>query len=142
MGVCRSVLRILTRFQTKQCHFPHPFSDQNSKIHTRFQTWPLGRNYVIMTYIIAQTKHFFKCISNSHISTSFLYSFGIETKNIPSKPDCGACEFASKLSSRLFSLPLTAPGSFFSTFTDLKDVIQPKVEETEVSEAHDERKGK
>ena len=23
--------------------------DQNFKIHTRFQTWPLGRNYVIIT---------------------------------------------------------------------------------------------
>ena len=42
-------LQILTRFQTKKCHFPHSFSDQTSKIHTRFQTWPLGRNYVIIT---------------------------------------------------------------------------------------------
>ena len=49
VGVCRLVLRILTRFQTKKCNFPHPFSDQTSKIHTRFQTWPLGRNYVIIT---------------------------------------------------------------------------------------------
>ena len=73
--VCRSVLRILTLFQTKQRHFPHPFSDQTSKIHTRFQTWPLGRNYIIMAYIIAQTKNFFKCISNSHISTSFLFTW-------------------------------------------------------------------
>ena len=43
------VLQILTWFQTKKCIFPHPFSDQTSKIHTRFQTWPLGRNYVIIT---------------------------------------------------------------------------------------------
>ena len=41
-GVC------LTLFQTKKCHFPHLFSDQTSKIHTRFQTLPLGRNYVII----------------------------------------------------------------------------------------------
>ena len=47
VGVCRPVLQILTLFQTKKCNFPHPFSDQTSKIHTRFQTWPLGRNYVI-----------------------------------------------------------------------------------------------
>ena len=46
---CLPVLQILTRFQTKKCHFPHPFSDQTSKIHTRLQTWPLGRNYVIIT---------------------------------------------------------------------------------------------
>jgi len=29
---------IQTQFQTKKCHFPHPFSDLASKIHTRFQT--------------------------------------------------------------------------------------------------------
>ena len=34
---------------TKKCIFPHPFSDQTSKINTRFQTWPLARNYVIIT---------------------------------------------------------------------------------------------
>ena len=36
-------------FQTKNCNFPHLFSDQSSKIHAHFQTWPLGRNYVIIT---------------------------------------------------------------------------------------------
>ena len=40
-GVCRPVPRILTLFQTKNCHFPHPFSDQISKIHTNFQTWSI-----------------------------------------------------------------------------------------------------
>ena len=35
------VLRILTLLQTKKCHFPHPFSDQISKIHTNFQTWSI-----------------------------------------------------------------------------------------------------
>ena len=49
VGVCCPVLQILTWFQTKKCNFPHPFSDQTSIIHTRFQTWPLGRNYVIIT---------------------------------------------------------------------------------------------
>ena len=39
--VCRPVLQILTRFQTKKCHFPHPFSDQISKIHTNYQTWSI-----------------------------------------------------------------------------------------------------
>ena len=33
----------------KKCPFPHSFSDQTSKIHTRFQTCPSGRNYVIFT---------------------------------------------------------------------------------------------
>ena len=27
VGMCRPVLQILTLFQTKKCHFPHPFSD-------------------------------------------------------------------------------------------------------------------
>ena len=49
VGVCRAVPQMLTLFQTKNCHFSHPFSDQTSKIQTRFQIWPLGRNYVIIT---------------------------------------------------------------------------------------------
>ena len=48
LGVCHPVLLIPTLFQTKKCHFPEPFSDQTSKIHTRFQTWPLGRNCVFL----------------------------------------------------------------------------------------------
>ena len=59
---CCLVLQILTLFQTKKFNFQHPFSDQ---------TWPLGKNYVIITYIRAQTKKFLKSISNSHISLSF-----------------------------------------------------------------------
>ena len=59
-------------FRPKKCNFPHPFSDKTSKIHTRFQIWPLGRNYVMITQIRAQTKKLFKSISNSHISLSFL----------------------------------------------------------------------
>ena len=39
VGVCRPVLQILTLFQTKKWHFPHPFSDLAFKIHTHFQTW-------------------------------------------------------------------------------------------------------
>ena len=33
----------------QKCYFQHSFSDQTSKIQTRFQTWPVGRNYVIIT---------------------------------------------------------------------------------------------
>ena len=32
VGVCRPVVQILTLFQIKTCNFPHPFSDQTSKI--------------------------------------------------------------------------------------------------------------
>ena len=31
VGVCHPVLHILALFQTKECHFPHQFSDQTSK---------------------------------------------------------------------------------------------------------------
>ena len=57
VGVCHPVLQIQTLFQTKKYNFPHPFSDQTSKIHTRFQTWPLGRNYVLITRIRTQSKN-------------------------------------------------------------------------------------
>ena len=40
VGLCRPILQILTLFQTKKCHFPHPFSDQISKLHTHLWTWP------------------------------------------------------------------------------------------------------
>ena len=81
-GCARLVLQILTRFQTKKCNFPHPFSDQTSKIHIRFQTWPLGRNYVIITKIRAQTKQFFKSIFNSHIFLSFLLIWNSNDKDV------------------------------------------------------------
>ena len=33
----------------QKCHFRLTFLDQTTKIHTYFQTWPVGRNYVIIT---------------------------------------------------------------------------------------------
>jgi len=33
VGVCRPVLQIHTPFQIKKLNFPHPFSEQTSKIH-------------------------------------------------------------------------------------------------------------
>ena len=65
VGLCRPVLQILTLFQAKKCQFPHSFSVQISKIHSRFQTWPLGLDW-------SANKKFFKTISNSHIFLSFL----------------------------------------------------------------------
>ena len=44
------------------------FRPKNVIFHTRFQTRPVGRNYFIITWIRAQTKKFFKSISNSHVS--------------------------------------------------------------------------
>ena len=100
----------------QKCHFPHPFSDQISKIHTHFRTWhnlacsrlsdswgdsPVFSRFIFVfalsqfsgpNYLGAwnrlglirqklchhyqvrvETKKFSKCISNSHISISFLF---------------------------------------------------------------------
>ena len=48
------------------------FRPKSVIVRTRFQTCPLGGNYIIITQIGAQTNEFFKSISNSHISLSFL----------------------------------------------------------------------
>ena len=73
-GVCKpgnSWWGFAARFSTD----PDPISGQKNVIfHTCFQTWPLGQ-------IRAQTKNFFKCISNSHQFLLRPYSFGIETIN-------------------------------------------------------------
>ena len=82
VGVCHLVLQILTLFQTKKYHFLNPFSDLTSKIHTHFQTSRLGRSYVVITQIRAQTKNFFKCISNSLISSSFLFIWNCNDKYV------------------------------------------------------------
>ena len=76
VGVCLPVLQIHTQFQTKKCHFPHPFSDQTSKIHTRFQTWPLGRNYVIIPRLQCKQKNY----SNPFRILIFLFLSHLELK--------------------------------------------------------------
>ena len=78
-GGRQPVLQILTLLQTKTCNFPHLFSDQTSKIYTRFQTWPLGRNYAFHYLDRKQNNS-----SNSFRMRIFLfltYSFGIKTIN-------------------------------------------------------------
>ena len=47
LGVCRLVFLNPDPISDQKVSFPHSFSDLTSKIHTRFQTWPLVRNYVI-----------------------------------------------------------------------------------------------
>ena len=50
--VCSPVLQILTLFdlfRPKNVIFHSRFHTRPLKIHTRFQTWPLGRNYLIIT---------------------------------------------------------------------------------------------
>ena len=42
-GCAARISKARPNFRPKKCHFPHPFSDLASKIHTRFQTWPCTR---------------------------------------------------------------------------------------------------
>ena len=79
-GVFRPVPQIQTLFQTKKCHFTNPFSYQTSKIHTRFQIWPLGMNYVIIIRLECKQNN----SSNPFLIRIFLFlsfSFAIETRN-------------------------------------------------------------
>ena len=81
MGVCRPVPLILTLLRTKKCHFHIRFQTKTSKIHTRFQTNPLGRKYVIKVLRLEGNQ---KSSSNPVRIRLFLflsYSFGIETIN-------------------------------------------------------------
>ena len=85
---CGPVLRIRTLLQTKNCHFPHSFSDLASKIHTLFQTFRWSQNvtshsvYVKQIYyvIIAEIKTALKCISNLHINNFFLIHFELKRR--------------------------------------------------------------
>ena len=67
MGVCRPVLQILTLFQTKTCHFPHPFSDLASKVHTRFQTWLLKLSSLVPTCAISTSISTTISLQRSHV---------------------------------------------------------------------------
>ena len=73
VGVCSPVLLILTLFQTKKCHFSHPYSDLPSTIHTQSQTWPLRNCHHYLDWN-NNKKQFLKSISNSLISLSFFLS--------------------------------------------------------------------
>ena len=44
LGVCRTVLKTLTLFQTKIYYFSYPFSDLTPKIYTPFQTKKAMKN--------------------------------------------------------------------------------------------------
>ena len=73
VGVCLPVLQILTLFQTKKMSFFTPIF--RSKIHTHFQTCPWAEIMLWITWIKAQTKKFFKCILNLHISLLLLFTW-------------------------------------------------------------------
>ena len=67
VGVCHPVLQILTLFQTTKYHFPHPFSDLVSKLHTpslwylnKKPTNPFWVNFLQSTfYFLGFYKHNF-----------------------------------------------------------------------------------
>ena len=81
----------------KKSHFPHPFSDLVSEIHTRFQTWKriTKRNITCLhkTEIMSSLlrlkppeKDFFNTISNSHITLSFLFMWNWNDEQTDTQP--------------------------------------------------------
>ena len=79
VGVCRPVSQILTQFQTKIFHFPHPFSDLVSKIHTRCQTFVVSKlNFASITNSRIDK---FSSIDIFWILLFLYYSFGVEKTN-------------------------------------------------------------
>ena len=69
--MCCPILQIPTLFQTKKCHFPHPFSDP--EVVSKRNITSLHKTEIISSL---QQKHFLKSIWNSHITCSFfLYPF-------------------------------------------------------------------
>ena len=89
VGVCRPVPQILTLFQTKKCHFPHPFSDLAPEIHTRFQTFVVA----FKLRISAEVKNSARMIYFGYFSFFTihlelkrqirLYAFRVPLKTIP-----------------------------------------------------------
>ena len=77
VGVCRPVLQILTLFQTKKYHFPHPFSDP--EVVTKRNITCLHKTEIMSSSVrlkLQQKKSHFEFMLH------FLsYSFGIETTN-------------------------------------------------------------
>ena len=73
VGVCCPVLQILTLFQTKKCHFPHPSQTRPLKSILVFLLAFRQKLCHNVTQIRAQTNKVFKRISNSHFSISFLF---------------------------------------------------------------------
>ena len=63
-GRAARLSKILTLFQTKKCHFSHPFSDLASK--------KLCHHYLDRRDKNSNKNYFLKSISNSHISLPFL----------------------------------------------------------------------
>ena len=70
MGVCRTVLQILTLFQTIKCHFPHPFSDLEGVIKRNITC--LHKTAVIIADIRTPTKRFLKIHFEFAYYTCFL----------------------------------------------------------------------
>ena len=66
VGMCRPVLQILTLFQTKKCHFPHPFLDL--EMVTKRNITCLHKTEIMSSLLRLkpQQKDFLKSISNSY----------------------------------------------------------------------------
>ena len=110
VGVCRPVLQILTLFQTTKYHFPHPFSDLVSKIHTpslwylnKKPTNPFWVNFLQSTFYFLG---FYK--QNFFMWMFFMSLLGVERscKYIFTRPNCRCFLWTSRLKYRYVSVLL------------------------------------
>ena len=79
VGMCRPVLQILTLFQTKKCHFPHPFSDL--EMVTKRNITCLHKTEIMSSLLRLNRSKRFLEIHFEFILHFLSYSFGIETTN-------------------------------------------------------------
>ena len=77
--VCRPVLQILTLFQTKKYHFPHPFSDP--EVVTKRNITCLHKTEIMSSLLRLNRSKRFLEIHFEFILHFLSYSFGIETTN-------------------------------------------------------------
>ena len=109
VGVCRPFLQFLTLFQTKKYHFPHPFSDLASKIHTpslwylnKKPTNPFWMKFLQSTiYVLGFYKR------NFFMWMFFMSLLGVErSNNMFTRPNCRCFLRTSRLKYRYVSVLL------------------------------------
>ena len=85
-GVCRPVLQILTLFQIKKCHFPHPFSDMEVVTKRNITRLHKTEINVIIAEIKTATKRFLEMHFEFEYYTSFSFIWNWNDAHIDIQP--------------------------------------------------------
>ena len=86
VGVCRPVLQILTLFQIKKCHFPHPFSDMEVVTKRNITRLHKTEINVIIAEIKTATKRFLEIHFEFEYYTSFSFIWNWNDEHIDIQP--------------------------------------------------------